>query len=451
LLPCDKLAWKDEAAVFRLAEPLRQRGFRPVGFFQINELPRYRMWTLLHRRESIFAIITEHDRSEVKTILWLELLTHFRDGTTLTYTTADIPDHIRTKHPSRIVEYYHGYAAGSLYERLRDKRPQKPLRQVTAKEFPFLFEEGYAQFVTWRELDDDESYYADLIHNNLGSFVLPADKVETGFRKSVAVLTHLAYAFPAQPIYTSKLARWRTGLGLLYATIGKVENAEAAYREALAVAGKQVRKHADRLDDAVTLGRICLNLGNLHRDGRGQAALDWYKKAVRTLERVLTRDPKHAQGKRILRHVCRSRAITLTRLERHAEALADWDRLMELEEISKPGTRWQRARTLARLGECERALREAKSLAGKGRPSSRTLYDLASVYALCARGPENVRSPGPNDAALAVALLRQATGRRYGKRLRELLMTDPDLEALRSREDYRELLRELETRTKRQA
>jgi hypothetical protein len=43
------------------------------------------------------------------------------------------------------------------------------------------------------------------------------------------------------------------------------------------------------------------------------------------------------------------------------------------------------------------------------------------------------------DAARAVALLREAVGRRNGKRLYEPLAADPDLEALRRREDFRDL------------
>jgi tetratricopeptide (TPR) repeat protein len=434
------MLWKEEETVHGLADPLRQRGFRPTGYFRVNELPRYRMWTLLHQRESVFAIITEHDRSTDTTAVWLELIIHYRDGTTLTYTTLDIPDPSRTRHPSRSVEYLPGCAPGALYERLLQERPRGSMRPVTSKEFPSLFEKGYRQLVAWRKLDDEESYYADLIHNNLGSFTLPAEKAEAVLRENLALLRELGREFPRVPTYPSKEARWQTGLGLLYATLGQVVKAEAAYREALSVAEKLVREHRDRLEDAITLGRISLNLGNLYRDsGRVEAGLEWFDKAMRTLKRVLARDSSQAAGRRMLRHTCRSRAIALTQLGRHSEALADWDRLVELDQVGKSGPRWQRLRTLARVGERKQAIREAERLARKGRPTLRTLYDLACVYALCARvagdsealPAQDREQQAERDAARAIALLRQAVGRRNGKRLHEPLTSDPDLEALR--------------------
>jgi hypothetical protein len=77
------------------------------------------------------------------------------------------------------------------------------------------------------------------------------------------------------------------------------------------------------------------------------------------------------------------------------------------------------------------------------------LYDLACVYALHARvagGSESQSAldrghQAEGDAARAVALLRQAIGRRNGKRLHESLTSDPDLEAFRGREEFRDLIR----------
>jgi tetratricopeptide (TPR) repeat protein len=409
------------------------------------------MWTLIHRRESVSAILTEHDRRMNVTVVWLELITHYRDGTKLSYTTLDIPDSYRTKYPSHPVEYFPGGDPGALHQRLLRERIGAQVRRVTAEEFPALFVEGYRQLVSWRKLNDDESYYADLIHNNLGRVVLPAETAESVLQQNLALLAQLRAEFPRLATYPSKEARWRTGLGLLYATLGHAEKAEVAYQDALCVAETLVRKHRDRLEDAVTLGRIHLNLGLLYRDsGRVEAGLECLQKAMRTLERVLARDSAQAEGQRMLRHACRSRAIALTQLGRHTEALADWNRLLELDQVRKPGPRWQRLRTLARLGERNQAIREAEILARKGRPTLRSLYDLACVYALCARvagGSETLPEldrghQAEHDAARAVALLRQAVGRRNGKRLREPLTADPDLESIRGREDFRDLVRD---------
>jgi tetratricopeptide (TPR) repeat protein len=436
LFPCDELVWKEAEAVHRLAGPLQQRGFRRAGFFQVRELPRYRMSTLIHQRECVVAVITEHDQSTDTTVVWLELVIYYRDGTTLTYTTLNVSKTSRTRHPSRPVEYLPGCAPGVLHDRLLKERPRGPLRAVAPAEFPTLFENGYRQLVAWRNLQDAESYYADLIHNNLGTFVRPPEKAETVFRENLAILAELAGQFPREPTYPSKSARWQTGLGLLYATLGQTAAAEAAYREALTVAEALVSRHRDRSEDALTLGRVYLNLGTLCRDGdRLEAGLGWFGKAMRTLNRVLARAPE-TEGQRLLRHTYRSRAIALTQLGRHAEALADWDRLLELDGLRKSGPRWQRLRTLARLGMRGEAIREAARLAGKGRPTMRVVYDLACVYALCAQAHEDEL-----DATHAIALLHQALGRRNGKRLHEPLLNDPDLDGLRGRDDFQDLLR----------
>jgi tetratricopeptide (TPR) repeat protein len=370
LRPCDKADWKEEEAVYQLGETLQQLGFRDSGFFRVTELPRYRLWMLIHRRESVCAVITEHYRRTNATVVWLELSTHYRGGTTFSYTTLDIPDRSRTKRPSHAVEYFPRSDPSTRYKRLLQERTRAPLRRVTAKEFPVLFEEGFRQFVAWRKLDDDESYYADLIHNNLGRFVLPAENAELVLRQNLALLAQLGAELPRVATYRSKVARWRTGLGLLYATLGEAVKAEVAYRDALRVAQTLVRKNRDRLEDATTLGRIHLNVGILYRDsGRLEAGLEWLEKAISTLERVLARDSAQTEGQCMLRHACRSRAIALTRLGRHTEALADWNRLLELDQLGKPGPRWQRIRTLARLGERDEALREAEFLARKGRPT----------------------------------------------------------------------------------
>src|SRR5262249_2306014 len=118
---------------------------------------------------------------------------------------------------------------------------------------------------------------------------------------------------------------------------------------------------------AVGLGGSCCNLGHLERDqGRPEPALPLYDQAVKVLGTVLARDPRQAVAREYLRNAHWGRAVVLDRSSRHAEAVADWDRVLELENgPNRTVFRMQRALSLARAGEPARAAPEIEALAGR--------------------------------------------------------------------------------------
>src|SRR5205085_4143323 len=98
-----------------------------------------------------------------------------------------------------------------------------------------------------------------------------------------------------------------------------------------------------------------------------------------------------------------------------------------------------RADALARAGDAARALAAADELTAVAGLNAGQLYGQARVYALAAGG----LPPADADraAARAVAALRQAVTRGY--RNLAFLLRDPDLDALRRRDDYAALLWDL--------
>ncbi len=137
----------------------------------------------------------------------------------------------------------------------------------------------------------------------------------------------------------------------------------------------------------------------------------------------------------------------LTRLGRHAEAVPDWDRVIELDDGGwRDPFRLRRAASLARAGDVARATAEAaaagagalKVLDGTKDAASATLYDCACALALvAAQGtPEADRL-----AARAVELLRQAAARGFPDIGR--LLKEPAHDILRNRPDYVALLWDL--------
>jgi hypothetical protein len=101
----------------------------------------------------------------------------------------------------------------------------------------------------------------------------------------------------------------------------------------------------------------------------------------------------------------------------------------------RPGVRLLRAGARARAGDTATAIAEADELAAAPGAAADTLYGAAAVHAVAAavaRGDVAERY-----AARAVAMLRQAVAAGYADVAH--LRTDPDLDALRGRGDFKEL------------
>jgi tetratricopeptide (TPR) repeat protein len=185
-----------------------------------------------------------------------------------------------------------------------------------------------------------------------------------------------------------------------------------------------------------------------------QDALDWYAKALRTLQTARQAEPGHTQAREALRDNYRGRADAFARLQRHAESLADWDRALELDTWpDRNELRLQHAQALARVGEHAQATAEARGLAeGKDLPGG-VLYALARVYALSAKAvhagqfkgavlPQAERDKlAEQYAAHAIDLLRKAQGAGFFKLQANVaqLKGDRDLDWLREREAFKKL------------
>src|SRR5262249_41244238 len=138
-------------------------------------------------------------------------------------------------------------------------------------------------------------------------------------------------------------------------------------------------------------------------------------------------------------------------LGRHAEAAADWEEVLALND-EKPRDGWLRlqlALSLARAGRHAQAT-AAVELLPSGNADSDTLYGAARVYALAAA--QAAKEAPPNTSSLyaercarrAVTLLLQAV--RKGHKDAAQLKKDSDLDPLRQRADFQELLRALDAK-----
>jgi eukaryotic-like serine/threonine-protein kinase len=173
-------------------------------------------------------------------------------------------------------------------------------------------------------------------------------------------------------------------------------------------------------------------------------------------EEVHRQYPRHADARLFLSYDYWGRAQSLTKLERYAEALQDWNRALELDEGRNRAV-WsvERAATLVRSGAHARAITEIRTLLNQSQTNPITLYNAACVYALCsaAIGQDAEVSSTEQSrlaeqyAGRAVQLLTKARAAGYFRAPGNVkaMRSDPDLEALHARPDFQNLVKELTT------
>jgi serine/threonine protein kinase/tetratricopeptide (TPR) repeat protein len=281
-------------------------------------------------------------------------------------------------------------------------------------------------------------------HGNLGNLQRDSAKwaeAEAEYRATLTLMEKLAAEHPAVPQYRRNLASTHNSLGALLARQGQGRAAEAEYRAALAMWEKLAADFRAVPDHAVGLGRTYCELGDLIRDrGEPAAALDWFAQALATLEPVHRADQWTASARHFLRNGHWGRATALMRLNRPAEALADIDRALGLDDGSgRTALRLERAIASARAGEAAKALAAADELSAAGKLTAGQEYDLACVYALA-----TAKLP-PADADRAAVRALELLRRAFAEGYRDVahMLKDSDLDSLRHRDDYFSLLWEL--------
>jgi tetratricopeptide (TPR) repeat protein len=187
-----------------------------------------------------------------------------------------------------------------------------------------------------------------------------------------------------------------------------------------------------------------------------EAALQWFDKAQVTLQEVRQRDAGNVSARTYLRNTHWNRAEALLKLDRPAEALKEWDASLTLDDNDpdRSYSRLGRALALAHSGKYEEALGPAEALVGQPDSDTFAVYRAARVFSLAAvavhrdtkRETSQREKLAEQYAASAVALLRRNFSQGYFKESANVayLKRDADMAGLRSREDFQNLLRELQ-------
>jgi serine/threonine protein kinase len=263
----------------------------------------------------------------------------------------------------------------------------------------------------------------------------------------------LVRGHPDVPEYSAKLACVYVRCGLVYRRLQQNTKAMESNLAACALLEPLLQSHPDVPQYAVDLGGAYCNIGSYLDDG-DPAALEWFAKAAAILEPVSQGESALAEAKQDLLNTYWGRALNLGVMHRHAEALEDLDRLIALDPSEDLRYRIQRATELAALGEHVRAAAAVEEVAVHSNLSTTIIYHSAHVYGLCISATEK-QSELPSGeraqlvekyAARAVFFLRQAV--RAGFRDIETIRSDTYLDVLRQREDFKNLISDLEATTR---
>jgi tetratricopeptide (TPR) repeat protein len=265
-----------------------------------------------------------------------------------------------------------------------------------------------------------------------------ADKA---FQNALAELETLAADFPGVPEYRTSLALTHQNYGFMLQRLGKETTAEKAYRRAMSLYEQLAADFPQVTQYRMDLVTCQIAYGHGFQTAeREDKAWEWFTHALAALRPLHEKDPENREVLELLRDVHRYRAEALERLQQYPEALAAWDRVIELSlAADKLHLQLRRALTMARSGKCAEAVQVAQGV------TEDALYEAACVYAVAsAHVPDKTRFQ-EQYAKEAVALLRRAQVNGYFKNADAVnnLHHDDDLNALRTRDDFKKLLAEL--------
>jgi tetratricopeptide (TPR) repeat protein len=303
--------------------------------------------------------------------------------------------------------------------------------------------------------------------NNLGSYLRDLKQygqAEKAFRQGVAIREKLVKE-------NCQVVQFQKGLGSSYYNLGtmyynQVLQAAGAARDQLFAKGKESlqravdiykRLHDEhpeenrlRVDYAIYLSAM----GNLLYEDTKALALPWYDKAIPYLEEALKEGDQAAVVRRSLANAYWGRAEVHTAVRQFAQAVADWDRALELDDGSNKKD-WQDRRSQARLdmarhlaadGLHEKAAAAVEDL-WKDPATPQRRVDAARVLALCAVVANEGKHSAPADsyAARAVALLRLAYQEGYFKDnpRATVLGVFQDIGPIARRADFQKLVKEI--------
>lgn len=217
-------------------------------------------------------------------------------------------------------------------------------------------------------------------------------------------------------------------------------SAQPAFDHALAeLEGKASQDHAKGL------AKTYEALGDLARDGQqwGTASA-WYNKAIDTLQVFLPEKQNYFAAGQLLEQPYSKRAALFEQLGRYAEAIDDWEMVLDVERAPKATTTVHlllAGRKAVLAGLHDPAFQAVSKIHSVSSREPLVLYNAARVAALCAKVVTDEGKPAELQSMyskLATELLQSALAQGFNDFAR--LKHDTDLHAIRDQGGFQELL-----------
>ena len=295
---------------------------------------------------------------------------------------------------------------------------------------------------------------------NLGGTYLDAGNFpesEKAYSSALKIQKPLAEGGEAGPADRQQLGWILKGLADVYVQTKRLEKSEETCLQALQICQGLVVAHPGRIPYAVDLAQTQLSVARIcERLNKSQAALEWYGQAIKRAREILVVEPRHAAAGHYLHGGSLARATLLGALGRHAEALADWDVVVETAPAARRDLMvTERLWSLARAGDHARATKESGSIASRKNAGLGILVQSARIHSFCS---DLAHKDGRLSAAEQKRLRQQYLDRALEliKRLPagffgdpenvKMARRDPALEPLRALPEFIKLIGEAEKR-----
>ena len=259
--------------------------------------------------------------------------------------------------------------------------------------------------------------------------------------------------FLAMPHMRHRLCESVVNLGLVQWQEHAYEEAEKSFRrgEELLEIPRKGSVDAGR-EPVLDLGYLNVNWAGMLYDVRkyDQAVA----RATQAIERVnsyIVTEPNDRLARDLCLKLHGNRARALAAQGKHKESAADWARVVELSSQPVPvNYRCLLALELIQAGDLDGGVAEAERAGGTAALSGAELYNLACVFSRAAGAVKSDERASPEGrarrvesyASRAIAALRKAAqaGLFRDRAMRDDAGTDPDLESVRDRPEFRQII-----------
>ncbi len=284
-----------------------------------------------------------------------------------------------------------------------------------------------------------------------------ADAV-AAYETAIAYLVTLTREHPGLPTYKSFLARNHNNVALLHSKNEDPTKAAIENEKALAIFRELMENYPQRLEFVVTYAGGCGNQGKyLSEQDRWEESIVWNSNAIEAAEKALAIEPRQTEARRTLHGALIGRAGTYRRLKQIDLAIADYRRSLEYSQGERHVSYVNfRPRALAFVGEHEQAADAAEAIVSSSTATASNFSEMAKVYATCVEAVR--RNTGLVDskrlelaehyAVRSVQLLSRAADKGRFPTLGHVaeLRSDDRLANIQNRDDFQQLLTELERR-----